>query len=340
MFLIHPSDLPRRRGRCRPVVKSLLGAEREIVSTCNICGSRQSVILARRDRYGFPVRTALCRNCGLIYLVDRFTSANYADFYRSGVYRSLTSLYNGSRSTAEQLEEVSATYANQLIAAMEGYVQRSNGARLLDVGGGTGAVAQGIAEHFGLAASVLDPAAADVAAARRLGLEAFEGSLEDWDSEAKFDLVLLCKTIEHLFDLKRALLKIRELLKPDGLFYCDIVDFTEACRHEGPPEVTAKIDHCYWLCQETAPAIFRSTGFEVVSINTISGPNYVGFLLRPCEPIGPPAAPGPWIDGHVRRLREMEAEWYDSASRPYGAVDWLRRKAYRVKRTILLLAGK
>ena len=44
-FLIHPSDLERRRKRCAPEVARLVKFRREVVTSCNICGSERHVVL-------------------------------------------------------------------------------------------------------------------------------------------------------------------------------------------------------------------------------------------------------------------------------------------------------
>ena len=59
------------------------------------------------------------------------------------------------------------------------------------------------------------------------------GSLEQWKPVRKFGLILLCRTIEHLQDLRGGLEKIRRALSPKGLFYCDIVDFGRRDREGG-----------------------------------------------------------------------------------------------------------
>ena len=97
------------------------------------------------------------------------------------------------------------------------------------MGGSAGQVALEFQNFFRIDATVLDPAEAEVAAAKKAGLEAYTGSIEQWSSEERFDLILLCRTIEHVQDLRGVLSRIRRLLQPDGLLYCDIVDFTEAC---------------------------------------------------------------------------------------------------------------
>ena len=53
----------------------------------------------------------------------------------------------------------------------------------------------------------------------------------------------------------------------------------------GSPETFTKADHCYWLSQSTALGIFRMVGFELVSMNIVTGFGEVGFLLRAREPV-------------------------------------------------------
>jgi len=56
----------------------------------------EQTIVAVRDRYGFPVRLALCHRTGLMYLVDRLSKDAYERFYREGLYRKLTASFHGS----------------------------------------------------------------------------------------------------------------------------------------------------------------------------------------------------------------------------------------------------
>ena len=153
----------------------------------------------------------------------------------------------------------------------------------------------------------------------------------------KFDLILLCRSIEHMFDLRLALTRIRGLLKADGLFFCDIADFMEMCRMVGAPETFTKIDHCYWLTQTTALDIFRAVGFELVSMSIVSSFGYVGFLLRPCEPSPVQSAATDRILSQVEEIQRIDREWRAFGSTALGPADWLRRKAYRAKRRIVRL---
>jgi SAM-dependent methyltransferase len=299
-----------------------------------MCGSERRAVVATSDRYGCGLRTAMCLDCGLTYLVDRPTRQAYAEFYAKGLYRALVGQFKGASQATSRVRDAQVYYATTLVSAMKGLIDARPGSRLLDVGGSAGIVARQVADAFGYQPTLFDPAPEEVEAARALGIEASVGSIEDFETDQKFDLILLCRTVEHLFDLRLGLSRIRELLAPCGVFYCDFSDFMEVCRREGPPSATTKVDHCYWLTQETAPALFRSAGFEIVCMNTTMSPEQVGFLLRGASPVPLDSPAAGWAEQQVRRLREIETDWHRDGQRPLDARDWLRTKGYRIKQKL------
>jgi SAM-dependent methyltransferase len=293
--------------------------------------SQRSVIVSVRDRYGAPVETALCMDCGLFYIVGRFTPDSYAQFYASGGYRRVCSQFNGVEYDVDQIQSDQAGYAQTLVKALAGYVANCRNGRLLDIGGSTGIIARGFVDEFGMRATILDPAEHEVAAAKASGMNAIAGVIEKWDRPEKYDLVLLCRSIEHLTDLRGALRKIRGLLKPDGFFYCDISDFMELCRLVGPPETFTKIDHCYWLTHSTAPGIFRMLGFDLFSTYKAFDSDCVGYLLRPCEPV-PLSPPFGRTADQVAEIYRTRQEWIELGKKRIPPSQWARGKAYRMKR--------
>jgi SAM-dependent methyltransferase len=332
-FLIGPPELDTRRERCRPVVAELSATARLFVPRCNLCGSDRTCILATHDRYGIPLRTALCTSCGLIYLMDRFTQDGYSNFYLDGAYRKLTSAFAGSVATIEDLQADQAAYARHLARFLDRRLPAQGGVRLLDIGGSSGEVARELAAQFGISGTVLDPSREEIEAARRQGLHGVVGSAETWETEERFDLVLLCRTVEHLYDLRATMAKIRRYLTPGGLLYCDFLDYLELCRITGAPQTVSKVDHCYWLTLPTAPAIFRAMGFEIVSFHIVPKPQFIGCLLRQCEPVA--IEPMPWtaVEAIVRDLQQIVADWQRSAAAPAGLPARVRRKVSRIART-------
>jgi len=308
-YLISPTELEVRRERCRPAVESIASVERQYEPRCGLCQSEHSCVIADRDRYGLRLRTALCTNCGLVYMLDRLTQEGYSEFYRGGAYRRFTSSFAGSVATIDDLQADQAAYAKNLIAFLDGRVPRRPNVTMLDVGGSSGQVAKEVATHFGVDATVLDPSEEEIEAAQRLGLRGVVGSAETWHTQARFDVVLLCRTVEHLFDLRATMSKIRCYLRPGGLFYCDFLDYMELCRITGAPQTVSKVDHCQRLTLETAPAILRAMGFEIVSLHVAPKPPFTGLLLRPCEEEA--VAPLAWNDvqERIRELQQILSDW-------------------------------
>ncbi len=329
-FLISPAELGARRERCRPAVESIASADRRFEPHCNVCGSEHSCVIADRDRYGLPLRTALCTNCGLVYMMDRLTQEGFGEFYRGGAYRRFTSSFAGSVATIDDLQADQAAYARNLIAFLQGRVPRRAGVRLLDVGGSSGPVAKQLAGHFGLEATVLDPSQEEIEAAQRLGLRGVVGSAETWETEERFEMVLLCRTIEHLFDLRATTARIRRYLCPGGLFYCDFLDYMELCRITGAPQTVSKVDHCQWLTVEIAPAILRAMGFEIVSLHVAPKPPFTGLLLRPCDPEA--IQPLEWreVQPRIRELQQITSDWQRGSSAPASLPARVRRKVSRM----------
>jgi hypothetical protein len=144
----------------------------------------------------------------------------------------------------------------------------------------------------------------------------------------------MCRTIEHLWDLRGSIEKIRRLLTPDGLFYCDFLDYMELCRMTGHPQTVSKVDHCYWLTLDNAPALFRSMGFDVVSLHMVPNPQFIGMLLRQCEPVA--ISPMQWTQAQpaIRALQQIITEWKRQPVQPVDLPSRVRRRVGRIARVV------
>ncbi len=56
---------------------------------CLICFKSDSKLLYTNDRYGIPVKTVSCRNCGFIYTNPRMNEESTNKFYESDIYRKI-----------------------------------------------------------------------------------------------------------------------------------------------------------------------------------------------------------------------------------------------------------
>jgi 2-polyprenyl-3-methyl-5-hydroxy-6-metoxy-1,4-benzoquinol methylase len=242
-------------------------------------------------------------------LNPRMTARAYAEFY-AAVYRPLVSAYHGRRIDAETIQAEQLAYAEEMIEFVAPLLDGRRAATLLDVGGSTGVVAASLARRFGLSATVIDPAPAETAVAERLGIKTITALLEDWHPEARYDVIGIFQTVDHLLDVAGALAKLRRALADGGLLIVDIVDFRAAYLKNWSVEEAIKIDHPYSLTEETMDAYLARSGFRAVC-KAVSADHHLAYVCEAVQPV-PDATPDP------RSVQEFfrEVRYVQTAPRP------------------------
>jgi SAM-dependent methyltransferase len=278
-------SVDERSRRIAAVGYDYAAHELELVTACNLCGSTRHVEVSRVDRYGYPARFRVCARCGLGFISPRLSAADYGRFY-DGVYRPLVSAYHGRLIDAKTVQVEQRDYADELMSFLRAHLAGTP-AGVLDIGGSTGIVAGAVRDAFGTAATVLDPAPDELAVAAAAGMETIEGFAEDYDpGDRRWELVLLCQTIDHLLDVRSTVDAIRRVLADDGRAFVDVLDVEFMARRRGSIEGAVKIDHPYYLTRDTARAYFERSGLAVVA-ERLSDDGHWGFLLEPAEPREP-----------------------------------------------------
>jgi len=311
-FQLDRADLLQRREELKPLVATLMQLPYETLRACS-----SFHILASQDRYGLPFRLAIQRDTGVVLLIDRFTAEGYKQFYRE-YYRPLVAAFN--RAPHDQIgfvERGQEAYANELVRHFRGFVQLHPDSRVLDIGGSTGLIAQRICSAIGGQATIIDPALLELERARARGLQTVHSMIEDWEPDQTYDLVMLCRSIEHLTNLEGTFAKVHDLLAPNGLFFVDVVDFMAYCRKLGTPEVVSRTDHCYWLSFDSAEQFFARLGFRVFyafNINVSGDWATVGYVLHKDSPRDLPVD----TKAMIVELKRIEAAWH-SYLRPRNA---------------------
>lgn len=279
---------------------------KEWVERCNLCGGDYFVQLCDRDRYGYEAGAFACARCGLVFLNPRLTSAGYSDFY-AHVYRPLVSAYHGRLIDAKTVQAEQAEYAVERGSFAAPYLANRSGGRFLDIGGSTGVVAQYFAEHFGYSGVVLDPSADELREAEKRGLATVQGLFEEVDfGKEKFDLVLLCQTIDHLLDISLTLKKVRDCLSPNGVFFVDIVDFRAGYLRHWDVNQAMKIDHPYYLTQETAEAYLGRNGFKLLRKGYATDHLHISYVCGPSEIIANALPSEESVQLFLRELRTVQ----------------------------------
>ena len=272
---------PDRRTRIAAVDYDYASQPKQALGSCNLCGASEFVVLAHRDRYGYPAQAHACGRCGLVFLNPRMTADAYGRFY-NGIYRPLVSAFHGRLIDAQTIQDEQRQYAAERAEFIRPFMADSGARTLLDIGGSTGVVAHHVAREFGLDGTLIDPAPLEVEQATRLGLETITGLIEEhYFGRRRFDVVIICQTVDHLLDVAGTLARVRQLLSDGGLLFIDIVDFRAAYLRNWSVEDAIKIDHPYYLTEPTMRAYLRRSGFEVARSDYAADHLHVSYVCRP-----------------------------------------------------------
>lgn len=188
---------------------------------CPICHTVNTKIFLRvPDRFEITKgeRFALlkCRKCTLIYLNPRPVEQTSSIFYDHEEYTPFVSAQH-SNSGFDKLYQSARGYNNKWKRKKIEREMPEKG-RLLDVGCGTGEFIEEMARAgWQVRGLERDPKAAAFAV-EKLKLNVVCGTLENMPAAAEsFDVVTMWHVLEHLYHPHKALIQIRDILKPDGL---------------------------------------------------------------------------------------------------------------------------
>lgn len=193
---------------------------------CQVCGGREREIVYARDFESIAlgrvhVRLALC-DCGFLYSTPRPTPELLDRHYES----------SQSASGAVWRAVGEGTRSSRFLGYRVGFVRRlldegREAGRVLDIGASNGDFLRALDlpgwEHVGL-----EPSRLAAAKARARGLEIHEARLEENSLPAEsFDVVTCFSVLEHVWDVRRAMDAIEELVRPEGLLALYVPDSTK-----------------------------------------------------------------------------------------------------------------
>ena len=299
---------PERLRRIRKVGYDYDAQPKEHVQICDLCSAREGfVLIAERDRYGFPVRTELCSNCGFAFLNPRLTSKGYATLYER-YYRRLAWAYKGRKTPLDAFMVKQQRYAERIDRLLLSDIfGDKRGQDVLDVGGSTGAVGAHFAMRYQSSVTVLDPAPDELAVAEKQGLRSLRGTIEAIEpGDQRYDVILVCQTIHHIPHVDRAFSNLHSMLRPGGHLFVDMVDFLSLCRQRGSVADATHLDHCNSMVDGVMRAFFRKHGFRVIRTDA-SRPLYFGYV---CRADSEPGTPEPYMDvtHYLQELKRIQAE--------------------------------
>jgi 2-polyprenyl-3-methyl-5-hydroxy-6-metoxy-1,4-benzoquinol methylase len=255
-------------------------------TACNLCGAQNDVVVGTRDRAGEPLRTVLCRTCGLVWTNPRPPVAEMNVYYET-TYRSD---YKGHR--APPLRKIVRGFlgAADRRSLVRAFLPASSGrqARMLDVGCGAGELVY-LMRRDGVDASGLEPGIEFAEFARtvlRVPIQTAPVDAASVPADSQ-DLITLFHALEHVPDPRRLLTTVRTWIRKGGHLIIEVPNI--AARVQAPSH-QYHYAHLYHFTGRTLSALGEAAGLRSIDTRFSSDAgNVIGVFRRQDDESRPPA---------------------------------------------------
>lgn len=263
-------------------------------------------VVGRRARDGRPLRTTVCRRCGLVWSnprpsedeIRRYYSSEYRLDYKG---RSTPSLRHVARSGRGALNRYRALAPNL-----------KRGDRILDAGSGGGEVVY-VLRRLGFDASGIEPDAEYAQHARlTLGVPIETGFVQDLSyPSGSFDVVTMYHALEHVEDPVAILRRLRSWIVDGGVLVVEVPNLEARCI---APAHRFHFAHFYSFNRQTLEAAGKLAGFT--PDRTVTSPDG-GNLIATFKASGAAAEVAADPGNHARVAAALKAH---TPLRYYGSI--------------------
>lgn len=223
---------------------------------CNLCGARDARVVDTRDRDLQPLRTVICRHCGLVWTDPRPSDAAVAAYYAREYRQNYKGAHQPKLRHLHRAGVVAQDRFNRLHPVL------ADRHRILDVGASSGEFVY-----------VLRTAGKDA-----IGIEPHEGYSTwaretlrlpvitvDWTqahfAPGSFEAITLFHVVEHLADPRGAIAQLARWLAPGGVLVVEVPNVEADC---SSPRRRFHFAHLHNFNLPTLRALGEAAGLEVV----------------------------------------------------------------------------
>ncbi|MDR1546924.1 MAG: class I SAM-dependent methyltransferase [Deltaproteobacteria bacterium] len=252
---------------------------------CNLCGGVDAARLADRSRSGAPLRTVICRRCGLVWSDPRphdaraFYEESYRLSYKGTLTPKLKHVHRAGLTALSRLERLRALLP-------------PSGAALLDVGSGGGEFVH-LMSRLGWQAEGIEPNRGYAEYSRReLGLAVEVGFVQDARlTPDRFDVITVWHVLEHTEDPSETLARLFRALRPGGLLAVEVPNVLSASQS---PRSAFHEAHLFNFCPATLRQLAVKNGFRPLGADlSADGGNVLLTARKPAAGEGPPVPEPP-----------------------------------------------
>lgn len=283
--------------RLRDAIQRKIDSGTYKLESCKcLCGCDNATIIAETDRYGFSLKTAICKDCGILRTNPRldqnslkeFYVKEYQDLYFNTATCGIPVHFNAQRTNGLYIKDFIESHHKDF---------KLNGRTVLEIGCSAG----GILEPFLKAGATVrgydfNDSYLEYGRGVDKNLDLRHGGIDDIRNiHDRFDLIIMNHVLEHMHDPKEAIQAAGKLLKDGGILYLSVPSIKNAQYYNSPTRSylgSLHIAHLYYFSRNSLVSIMDN--FEPIFID-----DKVRGIFR--YSAGKKAVPFP--DEHDRNIR-------------------------------------
>jgi len=278
---------------------------------CDLCGSTDAAEIACAPGYtdGQPIH--VCRGCGFVYVRRRRSyeeiSRAWSDELYETVYTARIPMVKARQMFTADFIDVSLGLAGKTVC---------------DIGGGEGRFLQMVeADEYGATGFGIEPSAKNCELMTGLGIENFEGSIEDFHADAamkdrRFDVATIMWTLEACQSCRGMMQAAYDLLEPGGHVVVAtgsriLVPFKKPLQYYlGPNDADT---HPFRFSENTLSGLMAETGFKMTHVNRYIDSDWMVMIGQKAEP----GTDIPWRSDDPDAVLEFFQRWHDDTEAHY-----------------------
>lgn len=227
-----------------------------------LCGSApaSALLIAEEDRYGLPIRTNLCRSCGLLFTSPRMTEESAARFYENE-YRPI---YRGSATASEAFFHNQTKHGAKILERVGPFLKSGSGLVVLDIGCGAGGVLQPF-QQAGWRAFGCDFNPAYLERGIDQGLQLVAGSSGALRQFGPADLIVASHVLEHCLEPDKEIREWTSMLTAGGLIYIEVPGVLELFQSYKRIESYFHVAHTFHFSLGTLTNLLAEEGLAFIA---------------------------------------------------------------------------
>lgn len=241
-----------------------------------VCGEADhSILIAKRDRYGFPVESRLCRRCGILRTSPRFAPESLVRFYENDYRQIYDPAYGEDSDAPATLFRAEVSQGEEILHFIRPSIEKNPHLTVFDIGCGAGGVLVPFIKD-GWAGYGCDIGGEYLKYGREKGLTLEKGQVRELKEKyGRADLIILSHVFEHIESPLEFLEEVSDVLQENGFLFIESPGIFNIHRVYGDIMAFLQNVHLYNYTLKTLSDVVSGEGFELVR-----GDDYVHAFFR------------------------------------------------------------